>query len=160
GHVDVDAVGNGIEAIVALERQDYDVVLMDVQMPEMDGIVATRWIRERWKRAPKIIALTAHALSGDRERCIQAGMDGYLAKPIQPAALEAELARLCALGAPPAARARAAGPGQRLASLRTQIEDVQVVSEVVDGFAREARAAAGELRDALTRPDLRGARRI
>ena len=105
GYRDVDAVGNGIEAIAALERQSYDVVLMDVQMPEMDGIDATRWIRGRWKRVPKIIALTAHALSGDRERCIQAGMDGYLAKPIQLPELEAELARVCAVA--PARRASA-----------------------------------------------------
>ena len=110
GYRDVDAVGNGIEVIAALERQSYDLVLMDVQMPEMDGIDATRWIRGRWKRVPKIIALTAHALSGDRERFIQAGMDGYLAKPIQLAELEAELARVCAVARGAARRARAAGP--------------------------------------------------
>src|SRR4029434_10985817 len=95
GYRDVDAVGNGIEVIDALERQSYDLVLMDVQMTEMDGLAATRWIRGRWNQAPKIIALTAHALSGDRERFIQAGMDGYLAKPIQLAELGDGLGSVC-----------------------------------------------------------------
>ncbi|NJN65215.1 MAG: response regulator [Chloroflexaceae bacterium] len=82
-HADVAA--NGLEVLDALERQVYDVVLMDVQMPEMDGIEATRHIRERWEApcSPWVIAMTAHALSGDRERCLAAGMDDYLSKPIQ-----------------------------------------------------------------------------
>jgi CheY-like chemotaxis protein len=159
GYRDVDAVGNGLEVIAALERQGYDLVLMDVQMPEMDGFDATRWIRGRWKRVPKIIALTAHALSGDRERCLQAGMDGYLAKPIQIAELEAELARVCAT-APPAARPSPVAGPQRLASLLQQIPDVPVVSEIVDDFAAEARAAEDALRRAFAAEDGKAARRI
>ena len=78
-----DAVANGIEALQAMEHQTYDVVLMDVKMPEMDGLEATRIIRRRWPNdGPRIIAITAYALKGDREKCLEAGMDGYLAKPI------------------------------------------------------------------------------
>jgi CheY-like chemotaxis protein len=78
-----DAVANGIEALQAMEHQTYDVVLMDVKMPEMDGLEATRIIRQRWPNdGPMIIAITAYAMRGDREKCLDAGMDGYLAKPI------------------------------------------------------------------------------
>ncbi|HTP11999.1 MAG TPA: PAS domain S-box protein [Bacteroidota bacterium] len=77
-------VGNGSEAIRELERNSYDIVFMDVHMPELDGLEATRRIVSRWSATerPKIIALTADALQGDREKCIAAGMDDYLAKPI------------------------------------------------------------------------------
>jgi len=80
-----DIANNGIEAIEALRRSSYDLVLMDVAMPEMDGISATRAICEEWpNRAtrPKIFAITAHAMEDDRHRCLAAGMDGYLTKPI------------------------------------------------------------------------------
>jgi CheY-like chemotaxis protein len=79
-HADVAA--NGIEVLQALEKQQYDVILMDVQMPEIDGLEATRAIRQRWKCGPKIIAMTASALKGDREICLAAGMDDYLRKPV------------------------------------------------------------------------------
>jgi PAS domain S-box-containing protein len=80
-----DIAGNGIEAIEALKRQPYDLVLMDVQMPEMDGLEATRRIRQEFKanRQPRIVAMTANAMQGDREECLNAGMDDYLSKPIQ-----------------------------------------------------------------------------
>ncbi|HCF30020.1 MAG TPA: hypothetical protein DEV81_23100, partial [Cyanobacteria bacterium UBA11049] len=80
-----DIAGNGLEVLAALERQLYDVVLMDVQMPEMDGLEAARQICQRWSHSsrPRIIAMTANAMQGDRELCIDAGMDDYLTKPIQ-----------------------------------------------------------------------------
>jgi two-component system sensor histidine kinase/response regulator len=86
-----DAVANGQEAVSALEMANYDLVLMDVQMPEMDGIEATQVIRNRSSRVKNhdvpIIAMTAHAMRGDRERCLEAGMTDYTSKPIQPQAL-------------------------------------------------------------------------
>ena len=78
-----DIAANGIEALQALERQPYDIVLMDVKMPEMDGLQASRIIRKLWPEGPKIIAITAYALEGDRERCFEAGMDGYISKPVK-----------------------------------------------------------------------------
>ncbi len=80
-----DLASNGIEAIESLERQRYDVVLMDVQMPEMDGLEASRRINARWPNGarPRIVAMTANAMQGDREQCLAAGMDDYLTKPIR-----------------------------------------------------------------------------
>ena len=80
-----DLATNGREVIEALNRRPYDLVLMDVQMPEMDGLAATRSIRSQLPpdRQPRILAMTAHAMQGDRERCLAAGMDGYLSKPVQ-----------------------------------------------------------------------------
>jgi signal transduction histidine kinase len=79
-----DAVADGREVLKALERRPYDLVLMDIRMPEMDGITAAREIRKRWpKKGPKIIAITAYAMAGDKEMCLNAGMDGYIAKPVQ-----------------------------------------------------------------------------
>ena len=80
-----DVAGNGLEVIEALERQPYDVVLMDMQMPELDGLEATRQIRRELDATlqPHIIAMTANAMQGDRELCIAAGMDDYVSKPIR-----------------------------------------------------------------------------
>jgi PAS domain S-box-containing protein len=90
-----DVVQNGLEVLQALERQKYDVILMDVQMPDMDGLEATRQIRKQWTgpRRPWIIAMTANAMDIDQKNCFDAGMDGYLSKPVRIEALEAELVR-------------------------------------------------------------------
>ncbi len=79
-----DLASNGIEALDALRRQPYDLIFMDGQMPEMDGVEATRWIRKQWpaEEQPTIVAMTANAMQGDRERYLAAGMDGYISKPI------------------------------------------------------------------------------
>jgi len=89
-----DVATNGLEVLKALERQPYDIVLMDVQMPDMDGIEATRAIRQRWPaNRPRIIAVTAYALEGDREHYLKSGMDDYIAKPIQIAELKEVLGK-------------------------------------------------------------------
>lgn len=89
-----DAVANGLEALQALGRQHYDIVLMDVRMPEMDGLEATQIIRKRWpKNGLKVIAITAYALEGDREKCLDAGMDDYISKPVRLDELEGVLSR-------------------------------------------------------------------
>jgi PAS domain S-box-containing protein len=98
GHA-VVVVGDGRQALAALEGGSFDVVLMDVQMPEMDGLAATEALRQREQatggRMP-VLAMTAYAMKGDRERCLAAGMDGYLSKPIQPNELWQALAQIAA----------------------------------------------------------------
>jgi two-component system sensor histidine kinase/response regulator len=94
GH-SVVVVSNGLQAVRAVEEEDFDAIFMDVQMPELDGIEATAAIREAERGAGKhrrIIAMTAHAMKGDRERCLAAGMDGYVSKPIRVEELTAILA--------------------------------------------------------------------
>ena len=116
-----DVVADGQEAVEALYRQRYDVVLMDVQMPEMDGLEATRCVRAELpaERQPYIVALTANAMKGDRERCLAAGMDDYLSKPVKLDALRDALARcraasgVAAPDAPPATHARPSTPAPR-----------------------------------------------
>jgi CheY-like chemotaxis protein len=96
------AVANGCEVLAALERAAYDIVLTDCQMPEMDGYETTRAIRawesdlarpRRWQAPLHIIAMTAHAMQGDREKCLAAGMNSYVSKPVQLAELQAVLER-------------------------------------------------------------------
>ncbi|MDJ0674465.1 MAG: response regulator [Calothrix sp. MO_167.B42] len=89
-----DVAGNGIEVLEALHRQPYDVVLMDVQMPEMDGLTATKEICQQWTTSrPRIIAMTANAMQGDREMCLSAGMDDYISKPIRVEELKQALSQ-------------------------------------------------------------------
>ena len=91
-----DVAANGLEVMAALERQPYDAILMDVQMPEMDGLEASRRICARWPREqrPVIIAMTANAMQGDREMCLAAGMDDYISKPIRVEELRAALVKV------------------------------------------------------------------
>jgi CheY-like chemotaxis protein/HPt (histidine-containing phosphotransfer) domain-containing protein len=90
-----DVAANGLEVLEAVRRQRYDVILMDVQMPEMDGLEATRAIHQSVdaEQRPRIIAMTANAMQGDREECLAVGMDDYLTKPIQVQALQQALER-------------------------------------------------------------------
>ena len=92
-----EAVGNGLEVLQALETKGYDIILLDVQMPEMDGYEAARRIGAKWtarpSERPRIIAMTGNAMQGDRERCLEAGMDDYISKPVQVDELKAALER-------------------------------------------------------------------
>ncbi|MDQ1262864.1 MAG: hypothetical protein QG575_2045, partial [Euryarchaeota archaeon] len=96
-----DIAANGCQVLGALQRHPYDVVLMDVQMPDMDGLEATRRIRRMPGRRPYIIAMTAHAMKGDREECLEAGMDDYVSKPVRIEELQAAIER-----------SRSAGPNE------------------------------------------------
>jgi len=101
GH-EVTVVNNGREALEALDREIFDLVLMDMQMPEMDGFEATASIRrleQATGRHMPIIAMTAHAMKGDEEKCLEAGLDGYLSKPIDPDRLYETVRRAPALTA-------------------------------------------------------------
>jgi two-component system sensor histidine kinase/response regulator len=87
----VTVAANGREALAALKKEDFDLVFMDVQMPETDGMEATEAIRAAERGSGEhiaVIALMAHAMKGDREKCLAAGMDGYLTKPIRPRELD------------------------------------------------------------------------
>jgi CheY-like chemotaxis protein len=102
-----DVASNGLEAVESLERQVYDVILMDVQMPEMDGLDATRAIRKLViKQQPRIVAMTANAMQGDREMCLAAGMDDYISKPIRVAELSGALLKTETLPEPEAGPAK------------------------------------------------------
>src|SRR6266404_951978 len=130
GH-QVDVVGNGREAVAAVAQESYDLVLMDIQMPEMDGFEATEKIRALPQgRTLPIIALTAHALSGERERCLARGMTGYLAKPFKAHDL---FSAVEGRGAQPADAAAAPAPAVDLAAFRRTMEEAGA-AEAVDGI--------------------------
>jgi two-component system sensor histidine kinase/response regulator len=157
GHA-VDVVENGLQALSAMTSSSYDVVLMDVQMPEMGGIEATRAIREREAltgRYTRIVALTAHAMAGDRERYLRAGMDGYLAKPIDPAALFAAVE----LREPPADRRHAdrrSGAAAPLSAeeLRRRLgSDDGLIAEVIEMFLADHPGKLAELKAAIASRD-------
>jgi PAS domain S-box-containing protein len=157
-----DVASNGLEALAALERQPYDIVLMDVQMPELDGLDTSRRICERWPSGsrPYIIAMTANALPEDREACFAAGMNDYLAKPIRGDELVAALKRARPL------RDRDAGSVGTEISLEAaalqQLRDlggVEFIAEVVDVFLADAPALITSLRSSLDRQDTEELRR-
>jgi len=150
GHA-VIVAGDGRSALAALEgAHGFDAVLMDVQMPEMDGLEATRAIRERERgagggRVP-IIAMTAHAMEGDRERCLAAGMDGYISKPVEADDLVRTVER--AAGAFDASRAAARLGG-----------DENLLRELLELFLADAPRMVSEVRDAIDAKDAEALRR-
>ena len=162
GH-EVELARNGIEAVERYRRGSFDLICMDLQMPEMDGLEATAAIRQietrRGGHVP-IIALTAHAMQGDRERCLQASMEGYASKPIGRAELMAEIDRVTGVvGAPaapllvaPAARAEAPVVG---ATLRFQ-DDEALLRQLAEVFLEDYPARLAEIRTTLANGDTAG----
>ena len=161
-----DVVANGLEALDALEKKKYDVVFMDVMMPEMDGLEATREIRRRQKASPSenykcriiIIAMTAQAMQGDREKCLAAGMDDYLAKPIRPSDVSGMITKWTASendsqpasGPTPVKFAAPDAPPiemDRLAELADG--DKNTVAELVDLFNKQTTRQLSELETAV-----------
>jgi two-component system sensor histidine kinase/response regulator len=166
GHV-VTSVNNGIEALQLWEQhqsRQFDIVLMDVQMPEMDGLQATTRIRERelgtGAHTP-IIAVTAHAMKGDRERCLAAGMDGYITKPINPA----ELAKIIQITVPAAMKLTAVHSDPVVkrpsgAELLARFDgDGELLKELAGIFLQECPKMLDEIREALRASDYKALER-
>ena len=158
-----DVAGNGLEVIEALNRQAYDIILMDIEMPEMDGVEATQKILRDWPadERPKIVAMTANAMKGDRERFLAAGMDGYVSKPIRPEALIAAL-KLAApndIAVSPAEGSDMLDPSA-LASLRDVLGgDDDALAGLIDSYLAEAPKLIKALKEAADSDDLDNFRR-
>jgi signal transduction histidine kinase/CheY-like chemotaxis protein len=159
---EADVVWNGREAVDALEREPYDVVLMDVNMPELDGLEATRRICERWQPGarPRIVAMTASAMAEDREACFAAGMDDFLPKPIRLEALGEALGRARPGGGPEP------GPGGGTAELDDaafdnleQFGSESFLGELIDTFVADTTTLLAALRRSLDEADAQAVRR-
>ncbi|MEQ9401539.1 MAG: response regulator [Longimicrobiales bacterium] len=138
----VTVAGDGRAALEALEGGDFDMVLMDVQMPELDGLEATRAIRAREtgdERIP-ILAMTAHAMKGDRERCIAAGMDDYISKPIDPRALHLAIAQLSGQRVSTGSPRRTVPPFDHAKALYHVGGDPEILGQLVDMFLTQSDA--------------------
>jgi CheY-like chemotaxis protein len=151
-----DVAANGLEALAALQRQPYDVVLMDVQMPEMDGLEASRRIKQNWPPGdrPRIIAMTANAMQGDREKCLAAGMDDYITKPIRTEALVEALSRTQPKSLPPDPQPES-GPAvnpKQFESFR-QSMGADFIGEVIEVFNEDAPKLLHDMQQALTTND-------
>jgi CheY-like chemotaxis protein len=166
GH-SVIIANNGREAVRVASEQQIDLVLMDVQMPEMSGIEATGWIREREQGTTRhlpIIAMTAHAMKGDREQCLAAGMDGYVSKPVRAEELHQAIAALS--GGMPVAEIPASPPTVNRPSIGRPAGglykddvlarfngDAGLLREIVDVFLDVSPTLLAELRAAVSRHD-------
>jgi CheY-like chemotaxis protein/HPt (histidine-containing phosphotransfer) domain-containing protein len=133
-----DAVANGQEAVTALATVPYDLVLMDVQMPEMNGLEATRAIRDSQAKVLRqdipIVAMTAHALKGDRDKCLEAGMNDYISKPVTTSALKEILEKL--LGSGKSRKASAPAPAPAL-PVPVNLERLNEITDGDHAFERE-----------------------
>jgi CheY-like chemotaxis protein/HPt (histidine-containing phosphotransfer) domain-containing protein len=153
-----DAVADGEEAIKALKTIPYDLVLMDVQMPQMNGFVATRIIRNPETSGLRhdipIIAMTAHALKGDRERCLEAGMDDYVSKPVTAEALREALEKYLAGDQPTRSPAPDAGPVETTPVEIDRIQEItdgdpEFEQELIESFLSDTRQRLAELESAV-----------
>ncbi|MEO8258989.1 MAG: response regulator [Acidobacteriota bacterium] len=157
GH-QVTLAENGQVALDRLDRETFDLVLMDLQMPVLGGLDATLAIRERERASGahlRIVAMTAHAMNNDRERCLAAGMDGYLSKPIDPAALFAAVERGADSGVPPAAVVLP--PTFDEAALRIRVGgDEELMIDVIQVFLEDLPLRLAAIREAVTNRDAAG----
>jgi signal transduction histidine kinase/DNA-binding response OmpR family regulator len=169
-----DVVGNGRQALARLDNAAYDVILMDVQMPEMDGLEASRAICARWavSERPRIIAMTAEAMQGDRDKCLAAGMEDYIVKPVTLDRLAAALAKCRPLAVATAPEAAAAPPAEKrriaagtaldrnaLDQLREDLGGTAALREVIRSFLDQTPSVLSVLRDAAARADVPSIRR-
>jgi CheY-like chemotaxis protein len=161
GHAVVTAA-SGSDALVALEREPFDLVLMDVQMPGMDGFETTAAIREREKESGThvpIVALTASAMKGDRERCLQAGMDGYVSKPLLIRELYEAVERFSKVDSPAEGESTEREVFDREAALARVEGDVELLEEIVELFLDEAPGLLTSIRESAGRRDGEGLER-
>ena len=161
GHSVVIA-GNGREALAALEEGDFDAVLMDVQMPEMSGFEATIAIREKEKKTGKhqlIVALTAHAMKGDRERCLEAGMDKYLAKPVQRDELFAALCGTVTSRKTTVTRRAPTEVFDSSGALNRAGHDPELLAELIEIFLEDCPRRMAEIQEAIGLSDAQGLER-
>jgi CheY-like chemotaxis protein/HPt (histidine-containing phosphotransfer) domain-containing protein len=155
----VKTAATGAEVLRALEDRSFDVILMDVQMPEMDGFEATAAIREKEKSTQQhvpIIAVTAHALKGDRERCLAAGMDSYISKPIDPKELFAAITQMVPDRQHTRLEIEAPGSEAPLdeTSLREKIDnDEQLLQELIQLFQLDCPPLLQQIAEAIEADD-------
>jgi signal transduction histidine kinase/DNA-binding NarL/FixJ family response regulator len=162
-HVHVTEAEHGAEAVTLAQEQPFDLILMDIQMPVMDGYAATALLRQQLGLATPIVALTANAIKGEREKCLAAGMDGYLAKPFK----EEELLKIVSqwLLQPPAAPATAAPlvaaaplAGDKLYGIEELLQvgqgDLAFVADMLDTFAEECEEALQNLNQGMREGDI------
>jgi CheY-like chemotaxis protein len=155
-----DVAGNGVEAVDAVESGAYDVILMDVQMPEMDGLEATREIRSRTAgNGPRIVAMTANAMAEDREECLAAGMDDYVSKPIRVDELVAALERTASPMGEPARTASSSEVLDATAFERLRATMGAGLDELVATFVEDSQEIVQTLRRALGGKDTDAFRR-
>ncbi len=132
-----DVVGNGLEVLEALRRQSYDLVLMDVQMPEMDGLIATTYICQEWSafERPRIIAMTANAMQGDREMCLEVGMDDYISKPIRVEELVRALSKCQQVPEPQRTEII---DSEAFQLLREMVNQDEILAKVIDSYLEDS----------------------
>lgn len=157
-------VGNGLEALEQLDKENWDLILMDLQMPELDGEQATRLIREReasrsGRGHQRIIAMTAHAMKGDKEFCLQHGFDGYLSKPVSLESLNDEILRVITLPSPAQPAAPSPPPDRKTLATRLGLDDA-LLSELLALFAEGLPEMLAQLKSALHEQDMTRIRRL